>query len=99
MGTLAVALLSPVDQLGGQLFFMHMIQHKLTIMVAAPLIWLGNPFPIGVWGLPGAGRHAVGAVLNQESPVRAGAGDGHAALRGLDSIRLRLYRLARSRRL
>lgn len=71
MGTLAMALMSPVDQLGGQLFFMHMIQHKLSIMVAAPLIWLGNPFPIGVWGLPGAGRRAVGAVLNQESPVRS----------------------------
>lgn len=70
MGTLAAALLSPIDQLGGQLFFMHMLQHKLSIMVAAPLIWLGNPFPIGVWGLPAAGRRAVGAIFNQESPVR-----------------------------
>lgn len=67
---LAVSLMSPVDQLGGQLFFMHMIQHKIVVMVAAPLIWLGNPFPIGLWGFPAAGRRAVGAMLREDSPLR-----------------------------
>ncbi len=49
---LAVSLMSPIDQLGGQLFFMHMTQHMLSIMVAAPLLLLGNPYPFMVWGLP-----------------------------------------------
>jgi cytochrome c oxidase assembly factor CtaG len=40
---LALALLSPIDWLGTQLLTMHMVQHKLLIMVAAPLLWLGNP--------------------------------------------------------
>ncbi len=71
MGTLWLSLLSPVDRLGGQLFFMHMIQHKLSIMVAAPLLWLGNPFPVGVWGLPRAARRAVAGLFNQEAPLRA----------------------------
>jgi cytochrome c oxidase assembly factor CtaG len=70
MGVLAAALMSPIDYLGGDLFFMHMIQHKLTIMVAAPLIWLGNPFPIGVWGLPRTARLAAVDVFSQSSPVR-----------------------------
>ena len=39
------------DVLGGQLFFMHTIQHLLMIMIAAPLS-VGNPFPVLVWGLP-----------------------------------------------
>jgi len=70
MLTLAASLMSPIDSLGGQLFFMHMIQHKLTIMVAAPLIWLGNPFPIGVWGLPRQGRQALTSIFADSAPVR-----------------------------
>ncbi len=70
MGALFLLLFSPIDMLGGQLFFMHMIQHKLSIMVAAPLIWLGNPFPIGLWGLPMPLRRACVAVLSDASPVR-----------------------------
>src|SRR4029450_10544860 len=53
LATLALALMSPIDRLGGQLFFMHMIQHKLEIMVAAPLLCLADPFPMLLWGLPG----------------------------------------------
>lgn len=67
---LAASLMSPIDILGGQLFFMHMIQHKLTIMVAAPLIWLGNPFPIGVWGLPRPGRMALTNVFADRARLR-----------------------------
>ena len=49
---LTTALMSPIDALGGQLFFMHMLQHLLTVMVAAPLILLANPFPFMLWGMP-----------------------------------------------
>ena len=57
---LAVSLMSPIDPLGGQLFFMHMLQHLLTIMFAAPLLWLGAPFPLLLWGLPARARRVVG---------------------------------------
>ena len=45
LGLLAifVALESPIDFLDGQLFWLHMMQHLLLIMVAAPLIILGDP--------------------------------------------------------
>ncbi len=38
-----IALESPIDFLDGQLFWLHMVQHLLLIMVAAPLIILGDP--------------------------------------------------------
>lgn len=70
MAILALALMSPIDILGGQLLFMHMIQHKLTVMAAAPLLWLGNPFPIGLWGLPGPLRKTVATLFTHRSWFR-----------------------------
>ena len=43
--TLFIALLSPIDTLSGTLFTMHMTQHVLLIMVAAPLILMGSGSP------------------------------------------------------
>ncbi len=44
--TLFLALLSPIDALADMLFLMHMVQHILLIMVAAPFILLGLPTPL-----------------------------------------------------
>src|SRR5437899_9852395 len=41
IGALFVALISPVDRLGEQLFVMHMIQHLLIVDIAAILLTLG----------------------------------------------------------
>jgi putative membrane protein len=62
---IAVALLSPLDVLVQQLFFMHMIQHLLLIMIAPALLLLPNPLPFLLWGLPGPLRLGVGGVLNR----------------------------------
>ena len=59
----AVALMSPIGYLAHQLFTAHMIQHILLIMVAAPLLLLGNPLPASLWGLPKGLRHSVGRLL------------------------------------
>lgn len=67
---LAISLMSPIDRLGTQLFFMHMIQHLLSIMIAAPLLWLGDPFPIMVWGMPRRARRVVSRVLSGRLPGR-----------------------------
>lgn len=58
---LAVAVMSPIDVLGGQLFMMHMVQHLLLVMVAPPLLLLANPFPTFLWVLPREQRKQVGA--------------------------------------
>ena len=71
-----LALVSPIDVLGGQLFFMHMIQHLLLVMLAPPLLMLANPLPFLLWGLPGRSRRRVGGVLStalhRKSSLRRG---------------------------
>lgn len=71
---IALALLSPIDALGQQLFFMHMIQHLLLIMIAPPLLMVANPMPFVLWGLPTGLRRKVGGffsvALHRESGFR-----------------------------
>jgi cytochrome c oxidase assembly factor CtaG len=57
---LAVALLSPIHPLSSVLFSVHMTQHELLMVVAAPLIILGRPAVAMLWALPaGASRAAL----------------------------------------
>jgi putative membrane protein len=71
---IALALISPIDSLGQQLFFMHMIQHLLLIMIAPPLLLIANPMPVLLWGLPTKWRlsagHAIGHLLHRDSQFR-----------------------------
>lgn len=62
---IALALLSPIDALGQQLFLMHMVQHILLVMVAPPLLLVANPFPFILWGLPDSWRLKIGAGLSR----------------------------------
>ncbi|HYD34094.1 MAG TPA: cytochrome c oxidase assembly protein [Methylophilaceae bacterium] len=57
--TLAVALVSPLDPLGVQLFSAHMVQHELMMIVAAPLLVMSRPFGIWMWALPEAWRNRM----------------------------------------
>ena len=43
-----IALSAPVDSLADRLFWVHMIQHLLLLVVAAPLIVLGQPW-MSIW--------------------------------------------------
>jgi len=54
--TLVLSILSPLDALGGELFWAHMLQHEVMMLVAAPLLVLGKPLAGLVWGLPAAWR-------------------------------------------
>jgi putative membrane protein len=58
----AVAMLSPLDAMGGVLASAHMVQHLLLMMVAAPLIALGRPGEILVLGIPRGGRKRLGRL-------------------------------------
>jgi cytochrome c oxidase assembly factor CtaG len=61
-----IALESPIDYLDGQLFWLHMLQHLLLIMVAAPLIILGVPaIPILRSSPLGFRRHFLRMVTTQ----------------------------------
>jgi cytochrome c oxidase assembly factor CtaG len=62
---IAFALMSPLDVLVQQLFFMHMIQHLLLIMIAPVLLLLPNPMPFLLWGLPSRARLWAGDALNR----------------------------------
>jgi putative membrane protein len=57
--TLALALTSPLHELGESLFSAHMIQHELLMVVAAPLLILGRPVVPFLWAIPIAWRHAI----------------------------------------
>jgi cytochrome c oxidase assembly factor CtaG len=52
LATLALAVSSPVDAYAPQLFWVHMVQHVLLMMVAPPLLLIGRPWPRIVRPLP-----------------------------------------------
>ena len=61
---LAVALLPPLDGLGTQLFWAHMVQHELLMIGAAPLLVLGRPLGLWAWSLPRRWRRAGGRAFH-----------------------------------
>lgn len=67
--TVAIALLSPIGTFDSLFFFMHMIQHVLLIMIAAPLIWLGAPLVPTIWAFDRENRHRIGRLFHDDHPV------------------------------
>lgn len=68
--TVALALLG-LDEAAESRFSSHMIQHLLLVMVAAPLVLLGNPLPLVLWGLPRPLRGRIAAAaLRPATTVR-----------------------------
>jgi putative membrane protein len=71
---LAIALASPIELLSAQLFWVHMIQHVLLLVVAAPLMVLSRPW-IRLWRcLPLDARRWLGRGLSRgrrAAPLRA----------------------------
>ncbi len=64
LGTIFVAICSPLDAFAGFLLSIHMVQHLLLTMVAPPLLLLGNPFLPLLRGLPRVVRvDALGPFL------------------------------------
>ncbi len=61
---LAIALASPIEILSEQLFWVHMVQHVLLLVVAAPLIVLARPW-IRLWRcLPLDARRSLARELS-----------------------------------
>lgn len=56
---LVAALLSPIDAIAAHTFSVHMVQHEMLMVVAAPLLVLSRPLEAWAWALP---PHAQGAL-------------------------------------
>ena len=71
MVMLGIALLSPLDRWGAELFAAHMVQHELLMLVAAPLLVLGRPLPVFLWAFRESGRQRLVAFAQRRSVRRA----------------------------
>ena len=69
LATVALALLSPIATFGAALFFVHMIEHLLLLLVAPPLLWLGAPLLPILWAFPRQERLALGRLFQRGHPV------------------------------
>jgi putative membrane protein len=70
LGSVALALLSPLDALAHRRFAAHMAQHMLLIAVAAPALLLADPLAALLWALPARVRVRAGRLLVRGAPVR-----------------------------
>ncbi len=78
LAALFLALASPLDALAGLLLEVHMIQHLLLIMIAPPLLWLGEPLLAWMRGLPeNARRNGLGPFLRWRALQRFTAAITH----------------------
>lgn len=68
---LAVAQISPLAWLSDVLFSAHMTQHEILMLIAAPLLVLGQPLLAVLWAVPRARRAAVAAAFRGPAFSRA----------------------------
>jgi len=72
IATLVIALVSPLDGVADALFSVHMVQHLLLILVAAPLFVAGAPFLPFSFALPTRARRALGRWYARTPAHRVG---------------------------
>jgi putative membrane protein len=56
-----------LHKLGRQVFVLHMLEHEILMVVAAPLLILARPLPVFLWGLPASARRRVRAGTHSGS--------------------------------
>jgi putative membrane protein len=64
LGAILLALVSPIETYEGQLFSVHMVQHMLLELVAAPLLLLGAPVTLALRVARPSVRRRLLAVLH-----------------------------------
>ncbi|HET9669044.1 MAG TPA: cytochrome c oxidase assembly protein [Casimicrobiaceae bacterium] len=70
MVVLGAALLSPIDAVADRSFAMHMLEHEMLMVLAAPLFVVSRPLEAFAWALAPRARHATTMAL-RASPIRA----------------------------
>jgi putative membrane protein len=68
--SLLIALNSPIHTLGESLFWVHMLQHEIILLVSAPLLVLGNVFHVMLAAFPRKLGNPIGSFL-RESGLQA----------------------------
>ena len=68
---LAAALVSPLDGWGARSFALHMIQHEILMVVAAPLLVTARPLEAFTWALEPAWRRPLASVARNGAFTRA----------------------------
>lgn len=61
---LATALLSPIDALAERSFAVHMVQHEMLMVVAAPLLVVSRPLEAWVWAFQPRTRSTLAAAFS-----------------------------------
>lgn len=64
---LVIALVSPLDALGGILFSAHMAQHEVLMTLAAPLVVAGRPLIALLWALPPRTRLGAAQLVQRRA--------------------------------
>jgi putative membrane protein len=65
--SLLIALDSPLHELGEQLFWVHMTQHEILMLISAPLLVLGRPAIVFLWALPLAWREFAATLVRTKT--------------------------------
>lgn len=73
MATLGAALISPLHEAGERSFALHMTEHEIIMLLAAPLLVLAEPMVILLWAFPLPARRALGGVSSAAPVARAWA--------------------------
>jgi cytochrome c oxidase assembly factor CtaG len=68
---LLVALISPLHAVGEEFFSVHMVQHLLLSLVAAPLLLLSCSMPTLLWAFSPTDRATLGRLVGQPGPIRS----------------------------
>lgn len=74
LAALIVAVISPLDQHAEQQFSLHMVQHMVLIVIAAPLLVAARPGPVLLLGLPQAASRTLGALWSRATGLHTLAG-------------------------
>ncbi len=64
IAVLVVALESPIDYYAERLFSVHMVQHVLIMLIAAPLLLLGRPVTLALMGTSRGVRKRAAAIAH-----------------------------------
>ena len=69
--TLAIALSPPLDAWSDRWLAVHMIQHELLMVMAAPLIAASAPLIATLWAMPAVIRHRLVGAIRRTPVTRA----------------------------
>src|SRR4029077_17249622 len=70
VGLIWIAVASPLASGDAHLLTVHMVQHLFLASVAPPLIWLGEPVQVLLWGLPQRATQTLRLALRQHRAIR-----------------------------